>query len=310
MFFPKELLVGIETSDDAAVYKLNEEQALVATVDFFTPIVDDPFHYGQIAATNAFSDVYAMGGRPIMAMAIVGMPIKTLDTETIATVLEGGKDICDKAKVPIAGGHSIDSLEPIYGLVVMGIVHPRNVRRNADTKVGDHIILGKPIGVGILASALKHNSLDEEGYRRLIDLTTKLNTPGADLAVISGVHGMTDVTGFGLAGHALEMAKGSGHSVRIVWKSVPVLEGVRDFASRGLVTGASKRNWDSYGRNVAFETAGESFSEKAELAPSEIDILTDPQTSGGLLVSCAADAVETVLGVFRDHGFISAVDIG
>lgn len=301
MPLPRELLVGIETSDDAAVYQLNDEQALIATTDFFMPIVDDPYDFGRIAATNAISDVYAMGGKPIMALALVGMPIGVLSIQTIGKILEGGATVCREAGIPIAGGHTIDSVEPIYGLVALGLVHPRKVKRNADAQVGDRLVLGKALGVGILSAALKKQKLDAAGYAQMIGVTTQLNTPGPDLAALDGVHAVTDVTGFGLAGHALELARGADCLVQVDWRRVPVLAGVRGLASQGLVTGASGRNWAAYGAEV-------------ELPPdfSKIDqaLLSDPQTSGGLLVSCAPDAVEAVIEVFRNHGFANAAEIG
>src|SRR5690349_2182026 len=247
---PKELLVGIETADDAAVYQLNDQQALIATTDFFMPIVDDPFDFGRIAATNAISDVYAMGGRPIMALALVGMPINVLPLETIGKIIQGGESICAEAGIPIAGGHTIDSVEPIYGLVVMGLVHPSRVKRNADARAGDVLVLGKPLGVGVLSAALKKELLDAQGYARMIDTTTRLNTPGPELAALDGVHALTDVTGFGLAGHALELARGAGLAITLDWASVPVLPGVTDLAQAGHVTGASGRNWAGYGKDV------------------------------------------------------------
>src|SRR6187431_1260845 len=243
---PKELLVGIETADDAAVYKLNDQQALIATTDFFMPIVDDPYDFGRIAATNAISDVYAMGGQPIMALALVGMPINVLSTATIGRILEGGESVCKAAGIPIAGGHTIDSVEPIYGLVALGLVHPQRVKRNADARAGDVLVLGKPLGVGVLSAALKKEKLDAAGYERMIATTTRLNTPGPELAALPGVHALTDVTGFGLAGHALELARGANLSVRIDWARVPLLEGVRELAAAGFVTGASGRNWQGY----------------------------------------------------------------
>jgi selenide,water dikinase len=252
---PPELLVGIETADDAAVYKLNEEQALIATTDFFMPIVDDPFDFGRIAATNAISDVYAMGGKPIMALALVGMPISVLSTATIGRILEGGESVCKAAGIPIAGGHTIDSVEPIYGLVALGLVHPKRVKRNADARAGDVLVLGKPLGVGVLSAALKKEQLDAAGYERMIATTTRLNTPGPELAAIAGVHALTDVTGFGLAGHALELARGADLSIEIEWNKVPVLAGVRELAERGFVTGASGRNWAGYGADVALPAA-------------------------------------------------------
>jgi selenide,water dikinase len=239
MPMPRELMVGIETADDAAVYRLNDEQALIATTDFFMPIVDDPYDFGRIAATNAISDVYAMGGRPIMALALVGMPINVLSVATIGRILEGGASVCRDAGIPVAGGHTIDSVEAIYGLVAMGLVHPDRVRRNADARPGDVLVLGKPLGVGVMSAALKKGALDDAGYAQMIATTTKLNTPGPDLAALPGVHALTDVTGFGLAGHALELARGAKCDVRIDWSAVPLLGGVRALAQSGFVTGAS-----------------------------------------------------------------------
>jgi selenide,water dikinase len=298
---PKELLVGIETSDDAAVYQLNDEQALIATTDFFMPIVDDPFDFGRIAATNAISDVYAMGGRPILALALVGMPINVLSTQTIGRILEGGNSVCRAAGIPIAGGHTIDSVEAIYGLVALGLVHPKRVKRNADAKVGDRLVLGKPLGVGVLSAALKKEQLSQAGYARMIATTTQLNTPGPDLAALPGVHALTDVTGFGLAGHALEIARGAQAAVAIDWGRVPLVEGVRELAAQGFVTGASGRNWAGYGKEVGLP---EGF------APEDKALLTDPQTSGGLLVSCDPAAVGGVIDVFRRHGFGAAAEVG
>src|SRR6476620_2751677 len=206
---PKQLLVGTETSDDAAVYQINESQAIVATTDFFMPIVDDPFDFGAIAATNAISDVYAMGGRPLFALALVGMPVNQIPLEVIRKILEGGGSVCTRAGIPIAGGHTIDSVEPIYGLVAIGLVDPANLKRKAGAKPGDKLVLGKPIGVGIISAALKQGRLDDAGYKAMIATTTKLNTPGTRLGKLDGVHALTDVTGFGLLGHLLEIAKGS-----------------------------------------------------------------------------------------------------
>jgi len=301
MPMPPELLVGIETADDAAVYQLTDEIALIATTDFFMPIVDDPFDFGRIAAANAISDVYAMGGKPIMALALVGMPINVLSTEVIGKILEGGESVCRAAGIPIAGGHTIDSVEPIYGLVALGVVHPKRVKRNADARVGDRLILGKPIGVGVLSAALKKEVLSTEGYAQMIAITTQLNTPGPDLAALDGVHALTDVTGFGLAGHALELARGANAVIALDWARVPLLAGVHALATQGMVTGASDRNWDGYGAEVQLPD-GFSTVDRA--------LLTDPQTSGGLLVSCSADAVADVLAVFRRHGFDGAAEIG
>ena len=301
MPMPKELLVGIETADDAAVYQLNDEQALIATTDFFMPIVDDPFDFGRIAATNAISDVYAMGGRPIMALALVGMPINVLSVATIGKVLDGGASMCRQAGIPIAGGHTIDSVEAIYGLVVMGLVHPSRVKRNADARAGDVLVLGKPLGVGVMSAALKQGELGEAGYAQMIANTTKLNTPGPDLAALPGVHALTDVTGFGLAGHTLELARGAGCQVQIDWAAVPLLDGVRSLAERGFVTGASDRNWAGYGADISLP---------AGFAAVDQALLTDPQTSGGLLVSCTPAAVDAVMAVFKRHGFDTAAVVG
>ncbi len=299
--FPKELLIGIETSDDAAVYQINESQAIVATTDFFMPIVDDPFDFGKIAATNAISDIYAMGGTPIFALALVGMPIKVLSNATIARILEGGAEACRAAGIPIAGGHTIDSVEPIYGLVAIGIVDPKLVKSNAAAQADDVLILGKPLGVGILSAALKKDLLDDAGYQEMIANTTKLNSAGPDLAKMAGVHALTDVTGFGLAGHTLELARASKLTAQINWQQVPLLSHVQGLADQGIITGASDRNWQSYGSQVHLPK---------QFSPAQQALLTDPQTSGGLLVSCSADAVSAVIKIFKKHGFASACVIG
>jgi selenide, water dikinase len=298
---PKQLLVGIETSDDAAVYQINERQAIVATTDFFMPIVDDPFDFGAIAATNAISDVYAMGGQPLFALALVGMPVNQIPLEVIRKILEGGESVCARAGIPIAGGHTIDSVEPIYGLVAIGLVDPRNLKRNAGAKPGDRLILGKPLGVGIISAALKKGRLEDAGYKAMIAATTQLNTPGTKLGLVEDVHALTDVTGFGLLGHLLEIAKGSGAGARVDWASIPLLPGTLDFAREGIVTGASGRNWTGYGSRVKLG-GGIGEAEKA--------ILTDPQTSGGLLVACAPSACDQVLELFRSEGFDRAAVIG
>jgi len=299
--FPKELLIGIETSDDAAVYQINDAQAIVATTDFFMPIVDDPFDFGKIAATNAISDIYAMGGTPLFALALVGMPVKVLSNKTIARILEGGSEACRSAGIPIAGGHTIDSVEPIYGLVAIGIVDPKRIKSNASAKAGDVLILGKPLGVGILSAALKKDVLGPDGYAEMIVNTTKLNSAGPDLAKLSGVHALTDVTGFGLAGHMLELARGSHCTAHIDWSQVPLLSNVLQFAEDGIVTGASGRNWDSYGHDVVIP---------ANFSAAQLALLTDPQTSGGLLVSCSQETVGEVLEIFNRHQFLGARVIG
>jgi selenide, water dikinase len=295
------LLVGRETADDAAVWRLSESQALVATTDFFMPIVDDPFDFGRIAATNALADVYAMGGRPILALALVAMPVNVLPLEVIRAILRGGESICTEAGIPIAGGHSIDSVEPIYGLVALGLVHPRHIKRNCDAHSGDVLILGKPLGVGILSAALKKSELTASEYGVMIETTTRLNRAGPELAELDGVHAMTDVTGFGLLGHLLEMCRGSRTGARVSVSRVPLLPGVLERAAAGYVTGASARNWSAYGEEVRLDP---------QLAPAHKALLTDPQTSGGLLIACAAEAAPEALRIFARHGFAAAALIG
>jgi selenide,water dikinase len=298
---PKDLLVGTETADDAAVYRLNDTQALVATTDFFTPIVDDPFDFGRISATNAISDVYAMGGRPVFALAILGMPLEKLPLAVIRRILEGGESVCAAAGIPIAGGHSIDTLEPIYGLVALGLVHPDKVKRNSAAQPGDALVLGKPLGIGILSAALKKGKLSDHGYRAMLDWTTRLNTPGEALADPPGVHAVTDVTGFGLAGHLLEILRGSKLSGEVRFDALPLIAEALDWARQGVATGASERNWNGYGHEVALPAGFPEWKRK---------LITDPQTSGGLLVSCAPGAVQPVLDEFRKRGFGEAAVIG
>lgn len=298
---PTELLVGRETSDDAAVYRLDDRQAIVATTDFFMPIVDDPFDFGRIAATNALSDLYAMGARPLFALAIVGMPINTLPQDTIRGILQGGERACADAGIVVAGGHSIDSVEPIYGLAAIGVLDPQRLKRNADARAGDVLVLGKPLGVGVYSSALKKEVLDAEGYRQMIASTTRLNSVGVPLAALDGVHAMTDVTGFGLLGHLLEVCRASGVAAEVDSAQVPLLPQALELLQRGCVTGASARNWASYGAEVRFAE---------RLAGHWQPLLTDPQTSGGLLVSCAPEAVNAVLACFHDAGFGQAAVVG
>ncbi|MEK6245976.1 MAG: selenide, water dikinase SelD [Pseudomonadota bacterium] len=298
---PKALLVGTETSDDAAVYKLNDTQALVATTDFFTPIVDDPYDFGRIAATNAISDIYAMGAKPIFALALVGMPLEKLPLEVIGKILAGGESVCAEAGIPIAGGHSIDVLEPIYGLVVLGLVHPDKVKRNSSARAGDVLILGKPLGVGILSAALKKGKLSDAGYAAMIESTTKLNTPGEALSEMSEVHALTDVTGFGLAGHLLEICRGSKLSAEVAFSSIPILDEALSWVKQGVATGASDRNWKGYGQDVSLPAGAPDWQRK---------LITDPQTSGGLLVACAPEAEQAVLAEFAKCGFAHARRIG
>ncbi|MEW6038620.1 MAG: selenide, water dikinase SelD [Pseudomonadota bacterium] len=298
--FP-DLLVGAETSDDAAVYRIGPHQAVVATTDFFMPIVDDPYDFGRIAATNALSDVYAMGGTPILALAVVGMPVDKLPVETVRKILAGGAAVCEAAGIPIAGGHSIDSPEPIYGLVVLGLVHPDKLKRNDGARPGDVLILGKPLGIGVLSAALKKGQLDATGYARMIEHTTRLNSVGTALAELDGVHAMTDVTGFGLLGHLLEICRGSSLGAEIVFGDIPVIDVAMELARQGYATGAAARNWDSYGASVRLSP---------ELAEWQRKLLCDPQTSGGLLVACDPARAGDVMALFQSHGYAQAGRIG
>ncbi len=298
---PRGLLVGIATSDDAAVYQLNDRQAVVATTDFFMPIVDDPYDFGRIAATNAISDIYAMGATPLFALALVGMPVDKLPVDTIRRILAGGDAICAAAGIPIAGGHTIDSVEPIYGLVVIGLVDPKHLKRNAGALPGDQLVLGKPLGIGIYSAALKQDLLPPEGYTAMLAGTTQLNIPGIALGTMPSVHALTDVTGFGLLGHLLEICRASHAGATIDFARVPLYPGVLELAGAGLITGASARNWAGCADAVTLTRPGNDV---------ERALLTDPQTSGGLLVACAADAVDSVLALFRDQGFARADAIG
>jgi selenide, water dikinase len=295
------LLVGTETSDDAAVWRLNDQQALVATTDFFMPVVDDPFDFGRVSATNALSDVYAMGAAPILALAIVGMPVDRLPVETIRAILAGGAAVCTGAGIPVAGGHSIDSVEPIYGLVALGLVHPDKVMTNRGAQAGDVVILTKALGVGVLSAAAKQLKLSNEGYAALIASTTQLNTLGTELAGMAGVHAVTDVTGFGLLGHALEMARGAGLTVELDASAPALLPGVESLLRSGVRTGASARNWAGYGDDVYTPGALEGWRR---------DLLTDPQTSGGLLIAVAPDEAAGVLQLAVARGFGASRIVG
>jgi selenide,water dikinase len=295
------LLVGTENSDDAAVYKLNESQAIVVTTDFFMPIVDDARDFGRIAATNALSDVYAMGATPILALAVVGMPIDKLPLETIQEILAGGASVCEEACIPLAGGHSIDTPEPIYGLAAVGLVHPDHIKRNDYAKEGDVLILGKPLGIGILSAALKKGKLDQEAYDQMLQSTTQLNRVGMHLAAMNEVHAMTDVTGFALLGHLLEICRGSHLTAELRFSSLPVLPAALQLAQQGYSTGAAERNWNSYGAEIDLPDGFPEWQRK---------LLCDPQTSGGLLVACAPDAAGDVLASFQATGFSAACVIG
>ncbi|MDV3239289.1 MAG: selenide, water dikinase SelD [Gammaproteobacteria bacterium] len=295
------LLVGTETSDDAAVYRINATQAIVATTDFFMPIVDDPYDFGRIAATNALSDIYAMGARPLFALAIVGMPLDKLPGDVIGRILSGGAAMCREAGITVAGGHSIDAVEPIYGLAVLGEIHPDRIKRNDTARGGDAIILGKPLGVGILSAALKKGILSADAYRQLISTTTQLNRIGSELAGFDTVHAMTDVTGFGLLGHLAELCRGARRGARIAFDALPVIPAAVPLAQQGCTTGAAARNWSGCRDMVRLQT---------DLAPWQQTLLCDPQTSGGLLVTCAPDTAPEVLSLFRKNGLAAASVIG
>jgi selenide,water dikinase len=296
-----QLLVGTESSDDAAVWQVDEHTCVIATTDFFMPVVDDPFDFGRIAAANALSDVYAMGGKPIMALAILGMPLGKLDVETVRAILAGGEAICAQAGIPVAGGHSIDSAEPIYGLAAIGLCAPDHVRRNSGAKEGDTLILTKGIGVGIYSAAFKKQALPAEAYEEMLASTTLLNRVGHALAKDEDVHAITDVTGFGLLGHGMEMARGSGVRLRIEPARIPFFSQAEALAEAGYVTGASKRNWLSYGDGVALPL---------DLPEWRRALLTDPQTSGGLLVACKAERAEAICSMIEDAGYPQARVIG
>ncbi len=295
------LLVGFETGDDAAVYRINDEQGVVATTDFFMPIVDDPYDYGRIAATNALSDVYAVGGKPILALAIAGFPVNDMTTEQIQSVLRGGTQACLDAGVSVGGGHTIDAPEPIYGLAVIGLVHPDKIKRNSDAVAGDVLVLGKGLGVGILGAAMNKDELDPEGYREMVESATKLNSIGADLAGMEGVNAVTDVTGFGLLGHLYELCEGAGLAASVEWDKLPILPAALGYARKGYNTGAANRNWASFGDHV---------SGYQDLDEWQRNMLMDPQTSGGLLISCPPDRADAVVGLFREQGYGHAAVIG
>ncbi len=300
-FADPALLVGTESGDDAAVYRINEKQAVVATTDFFMPIVDDPFDFGRIAATNAISDVYAVGATPFMALALVGMPLDKLPIAVMQDILAGGAAACEAIGIPIAGGHSIDAPEPIYGLVALGLVEPGHIKRNNTARAGDVLVLGKPLGVGILSAALQKGNLDEAGYGEMLAVTTQLNAVGADLAKLDGVNAMTDVTGFGLLGHLLEICRGSKLAASLDFGDIPLLPTASRLARDGLNTGAAGRNWSSYGHEVTLP---------GDLPAWRRSLLCDPQTSGGLLVACAPSQTERVLSLFHESGFAAAATVG
>jgi len=304
----ENLLVGTETADDAAVYRINDRQAVIATTDFFMPMVDDPFDFGRIAATNALSDIFAMGGTPILALAVVGMPLDKMPVHVMQEILAGGASVCAAAGIPVAGGHSIDSLEPIYGLVAIGLVDPSRTIRNSTAQSGDKIVLTKALGAGIYSAAIKRQELDEPSYSELVHSMTQLNAVGAEMGGIAGVHAMTDVTGFGLLGHLLEMCRGASmadSSNRLgadLWfDALPLLAQTKRFAKSGLGTGGAIRNWKSYGHEV-------------DLPDDSPDwwrgVLCDPQTSGGLLIACSNDSAPEVLELLALRKFDRASVVG
>jgi selenide,water dikinase len=297
----EQLLVGAETADDAAVWQIDRDTCIISTTDFFTPMVDDPRDFGRIAATNAISDVYAMGGKPIFALAILGMPLGKIEPERVREILEGGREVCTAAGIPVAGGHSIDTPEPIYGLAVNGLCAPSELRRNCDAKAGDVLILTKPVGVGVYSAAFKKDALTPADYADMIATMTTLNKIGAELAKNPAVHAMTDVTGFGVLGHGLEMARGSGLKLNLRSDALPLLPRAGELAEAGFVTGASGRNWESYGQEAALPSGYPLWQRH---------ILTDPQTSGGLLIACTAAEADSILSEIRGAGYRSASIIG
>jgi selenide,water dikinase len=298
---PAALLAGSDNNEDAAVYQINDNQAIVATTDFFMPIVDDPYQFGRIAATNAISDIYAMGAQPLFALALLGMPINVLPLEVIQQITAGGESVCAEAGIMIAGGHSIDTVEPIYGLVAIGVVDPKKLKRNSGARLGDSIILSKPLGVGILSAALKKEQLSDAAYQEMIALTTKLNKPGVALSQLDSVHALTDVTGFGLAGHLLELCRGAKLSAQIQWDAIPVIAEAVKLVKEDIFTGASPRNWLGYGHEIQMAS---------HLSTWQQNLLSDPQTSGGLLISCSPESTEQVLEMLRTDGFTQAQTIG
>jgi selenide,water dikinase len=288
------LLVGSSSKDDAAVYDLGNGTALISTTDFFMPVVDDAFDFGRIASANAISDVYAMGGKPLMAVAILGWPVEKLPAELAQRVLDGGRKICEEAGIPLAGGHSIDSEEPIFGLAVCGLVGINNLKKNNTAKPGDVIFITKPLGVGVLSTAQKRGLIKEEHVAVMINQMTQLNKIGEALGKIDGVTAMTDVTGFGLLGHLIEMAEGSGCSAEINYSALPVADGVKEYLAQRIVPDATYRNWNSYNTKTAFE--------KGVNVMEAFNLLPDPQTNGGLLIAVDENAVQEVKQLLKNNG--------
>jgi selenide,water dikinase len=296
--FPdNKLLVGNSSKDDAAVYDLNDGNALVSTTDFFTPIVDDAYDFGQIASANAISDIYAMGAKPIIAIALLGWPVEKLPASLAKKVMEGARNICVEAGIALAGGHSIDSAEPFFGLSVNGIVPINNLKKNNSAQEGDLIFITKSIGVGILSTAQKRNALKEEHLELLIKQLTSLNKIGEALGKIKGVSSMTDVTGFGLAGHLIEMAEGSNLSAELYYSRLNIIEGAQEYLSQRIIPDATYRNWNSYSKKISFE--------KGVNVMEAFSILPDPQTNGGLLIAVNPGSVDEVKEILKQHGLES-----
>ncbi len=299
-----KLLVGYESRDDAAVYDIGHDQAVISTTDFFMPIVDDAFDFGRIAATNAISDIYAMGGTPIMAIAILGWPVNKLPLEVAHQVIEGGRAVCQAAGIPLAGGHSIDSPEPIFGLAVSGIIHKHKIKRNDTALCGDILFLTKPLGVGILSTAQKKGLLKAEDEKIMIETMCTLNKVGEELARVEGVHAMTDVTGFGLLGHLLEMARGSNFSARIDFHQLALLPNVQYYLDAGAFPGGTTRNWDSYGLDVEIDMDKVTMEASMTYEHARL-VLADPQTSGGLLISVDPAVQQIVIAILQKNGLYS-----
>lgn len=295
------LLVGIENSDDAAVFRVNETQALVFTTDFQSPIVDSPYHFGWIASANALSDVYAMGALPMLANAIVGFPVGEVEVSDVQEMMRGGVEACRQAGIPLAGGHTINNPQPIFGLAAAGMVHPDMVKTNSGARAGDVLLLTKPLGIGIMSTALKTGDLSEEGYEEFLATASIINSVGAWLGTQSSVHALTDVTGFGLAGHLLEMARGARVAMRVQGAAIPVMDEAWSLASRGIVPSGAYRNLQSYGDQVNF---GDDWGVDGQL------IFTDPQTNGGLLIAVAPEEADNVIAGLKSQGSGLVVQIG
>jgi len=299
MHFPN-LLVGNNTNDDAAVYDIGGGKSIISTTDFFMPIVDDAFNFGQIASANAISDVYAMGGKPLMAVAILGWPIEKLSTDLASQVLDGARDICTKAGIPLAGGHTIDTQEPMFGLAVTGMVDTSNIKKNNTSKEGDFLFITKPIGVGILATAQKRGLIEDAHISAMILQMTTLNSFGEKLSQLEGVTAVTDVTGFGLLGHCIEMADGANLSAELFYSKIPVIAGAKEYLSQRIVPDATYRNWNSYSTKTSFE--------KGVNVMEAFNLLPDPQTNGGLLFSLDKHSVEEVVALLKQNGLENFIE--